>query len=291
MRTLIPLFFLLACQDASSKKEMVPGSLPTNGQSFAKVNDVPLSQKTIDAILNRIPEAKKAELMEQGILAQMKDQLITTELIYQKAIEAKLHETEESKITMALAQREVLVNSYIQQQLDTRLTDEKLQEAYNDRLVQYQKQEADLSMIMVDAEELANNLKTQIDGGADFAELAKANSVDPKAKETGGNMGSINLQQLPPMLKDPVSKAKEGDVVGPLNLMGKFAIIKVHKLVSSVTPFAEVKDSLKESLSRTESQLIVEELKSTAKIEQDVEEKKEEPAIPAAPAEAPAETK
>ena len=276
MRSIIPFLFLLACQETTSEQNTVPGALPTDGESFAKVNDIPLSKKTIDAIMNRIPAGKKEELMAQGVLTQMQDQLITTELIYQKAIADKLHESEESKITMALAQREVLVNAYIQQALDARLTDAKLQEAYNERLVQYQKSEADMSMIMVSDEALATKLKADIDGGADFTALAKEHSEDPKAKETGGDMGTLNLQQLPPMLKDPVSKAKDGDIVGPINLMGKFAVIKVKKVVSSVTPFEEVKDSLKESLSRTESQVIVEELKSSAKIEQDAPEKKEE---------------
>jgi peptidyl-prolyl cis-trans isomerase C len=273
--TLIPFLFLLACQETSST-ETVPGSLPTGGESFATVNDVPLSQNTIDAIMSRIPASKKEELLAQGVLTQMKEQLITTELIYQKAIEEKLHESKENKITMALAQREVLVNAYIQKKLDERLTDTKLQDEYNNRLVQYQKSEADLSMIIVADESLSNSLKSQIDGGADFSELAKTHSEDAKSKETGGNMGMLNMQQLPPMLKDPVSKAKDGEVVGPINLMGKFAIIKVNKLLTSVTPFEEVKDALKGTLSKNESQLIVEELKSTAKIEQEVEEKKEE---------------
>ena len=287
MRSIIPFLFILACQETATKAP-IPGTLPTDGESFAKVNNVPLSKKTIDAIMNRIPAGKKEELMAQGVLSQMQDQLITTELIYQKAIADKLHETEESKITMALAQREVLVNAYIQKELDARLTDVKLQEAYNERLVQYQKTEADMSMIMVSEEALATKLKGEIDGGADFAALAKEHSEDPKAKDTGGAMGTLNLQQLPPMLKDPVSKAKDGEVVGPINLMGKFAVIKVNKVVSSVTPFEEVKDSLKETLSRSESQVIVEELKSSAKIEQDAPAAKEE----AKPAEVkPAEVK
>ena len=291
MRSIIPFLFLLACQETESTNSAIPGTLPTDGESFAKVNDIPLSKKTIDAIMNRIPASKKEELMAQGVLSQMQDQLITTELIYQKAIADKLHETEESKITMALAQREVLVNAYIQKSLDARLTDAKLQEAYNERLVQYQKTEADMAMIMVSDEALATKLKGDIDGGADFSALAKEHSEDPKAKETGGAMGTLNLQQLPPMLKDPVSKAKDGEVVGPINLMGKFAVIKVNKVVSSVTPFEDVKDSLKETLSRTESQAIVEELKSTAKIEQDAPETKEESKEEAKPEEKTADPK
>ena len=183
MRSIIPFLFILACQETATKAP-IPGTLPTDGESFAKVNNVPLSKKTIDAIMNRIPAGKKEELMAQGVLSQMQDQLITTELIYQKAIADKLHETEESKITMALAQREVLVNAYIQKELDARLTDVKLQEAYNERLVQYQKTEADMSMIMVSEEALATKLKGEIDGGADFAALAKEHSEDPKAKAT-----------------------------------------------------------------------------------------------------------
>ena len=137
-------------------------------------------------------------------------------------------------------------------------------------------------------EALATKLKGDIDGGADFAALAKEHSEDPKAKETGGAMGTLNLQQLPPMLKDPVSKAKDGDVVGPIDLMGKFAVIKVNKVVSSVTPFRRRERLFERDTVTNRKPSDCRRTQKHCKIEQDAPEAKEE----AKPAEAkPAEAK
>ena len=271
MRTITSLFLagLFLCTTACGNKttETVPGTLPQNGKSFATVNGKKLTQETIDAILERIPASKRAEYLEQGIVSQMEEQLITTEIIYQKAIEANMHKASENKITLALAQREVLVNSYLQKEIDAVLTDEKLQEAYTERTVRYQKTEADLSALALTDLEKAKELKKLLDEGADFAKIVQENAEDPQAKATGGKMGKMNLANLPPQIKDPLSKAKDGDVIGPISLGGKHTLIKAHTVVSSITPFEEVKESLKEELSREESKNIVEKLKSEAKID------------------------
>lgn len=44
--------------------------------------------------------------------------------------------------------------------------------------------------ILVSSEEKCDELKTQIEGGADFAEVAKANSSCPSSRQ-GGDLGSF----------------------------------------------------------------------------------------------------
>ena len=44
--------------------------------------------------------------------------------------------------------------------------------------------------ILVPSEEKCNELKAQIEGGADFAEVAKANSTCPSSRQ-GGELGSF----------------------------------------------------------------------------------------------------
>ena len=268
------LFLCTACNETTTSTNAVagetsiPGQLPTTGESFATVNGKKLTKATIDAILERIPEDQRASYLEKGIVAQMEEQLITTELIYQKAIESNIHTKPENEIPLILAQREVLVNGYLQQEIEARLTDEKLQAAYAERAVRYQNTEVELSAIWSDTEEKAKSVQALAQApDADFAALAKEHTVREQEKETGGKMGTVPLSQMPPMLKTPLSAAKDGDVVGPIDLGGKFAIFKVHSKTSKVTPFEEVKQSLKEELARDESQKIVEELKASATIE------------------------
>lgn len=49
--------------------------------------------------------------------------------------------------------------------------------------------------ILVSSEDKCNELKAQIEGGADFAEVAKANSTCPSSRQ-GGDLGSFGPGQM-----------------------------------------------------------------------------------------------
>ena len=67
--------------------------------------------------------------------------------------------------------------------------DAKVQAAYDKQVADFQPQpEFNAAHILVDSEDKAKALKAEIDGGKDFAEVAKANSSDGSAA-TGGDLG------------------------------------------------------------------------------------------------------
>ena len=57
-------------------------------------------------------------------------------------------------------------------------------------------------VIQVEDQAKADELKAQLDGGADFAELAKANSLDTTTKEQGGDAGWAPRDFLPQTQRD-----------------------------------------------------------------------------------------
>jgi parvulin-like peptidyl-prolyl isomerase len=79
-------------------------------------------------------------------------------------------------------------------------------------------------------------------------------------------MGTMDLKQMPPTIKDPVETAKDGDVVGPIDLMGKFAIFKVNSINKGVKEPAEVKEEIKTNLLQEEGKSYVEEIRKNAKV-------------------------
>jgi peptidyl-prolyl cis-trans isomerase C len=56
----------------------------------------------------------------------------------------------------------------------------------------------------VDNEEEAEGLKKELDGGADFAELAKANSTDTGSGAQGGDLGWFGLGMMVKPFEDAV---------------------------------------------------------------------------------------
>ncbi|MBI2381341.1 MAG: peptidylprolyl isomerase SurA [Gammaproteobacteria bacterium] len=72
----------------------------------------------------------------------------------------------------------------------------------------------------------ADELLAKLQGGADFAELAVANSASQEALE-GGDLGWRNLNQLPGLFADAVRKLKKGELAPVLRSPNGFHILKV----------------------------------------------------------------
>ena len=77
------------------------------------------------------------------------------------------------------------------------VTDEALQALYDTKYASAPAaKEYSAQHILVDSEEKATELKAQIDGGADFAELAKTNSSDTGSAVNGGDLGWFGLGMM-----------------------------------------------------------------------------------------------
>ena len=259
------LGFILACGEKA--KEATPGALPESGAVIATVNGTNIHQNTVDTILSQFSEEKIKEFKASGGMEQIKEQLVMTEVLYQAALKANIHQESDVQVAMAMAQRGVLAEALVQSQAEKRASDDKIKSWYDEHLVQFRKNEADLSIIMVQTEEEGNAVKALLDGGADFAATAKEKSLDPRTKDNGGSMGKMDLRQLPPAMRTPIEAAEAGALVGPISLMGSWAVFKLNSKDTGVTPLEEVKDEVKENLMREESQAYVEEIRAAAKIE------------------------
>ncbi|MBD1602293.1 peptidylprolyl isomerase [Pseudomonas typographi] len=69
--------------------------------------------------------------------------------------------------------------------------------------------------ILVASEAQCNELKTQIEGGADFAELAKAHSSCPSSRQ-GGDLGTFGPGQMVKAFDEVVFSAPVNTVQGPV---------------------------------------------------------------------------
>ena len=80
--------------------------------------------------------------------------------------------------------------------------------------------------ILVSTEEECQALKDQIEGGADFADLAKKHSSCPSGKE-GGDLGEFGPGQLVPEFDSVVFSAEHGVVQGPVKTQFGYHLLEV----------------------------------------------------------------
>lgn len=69
-------------------------------------------------------------------------------------------------------------------------------------------------------------LRARIDGGADFAELARENSDDTATKATGGELGWFNHDQYGTEFGDQVAKLQDGQVSEPFKTEAGWHLLK-----------------------------------------------------------------
>lgn len=80
--------------------------------------------------------------------------------------------------------------------------------------------------ILVNTREKCQDIKKQIENGADFAELARAHSRCPSGQE-GGNLGEFFPGQMVKEFDQVVFSEKVGEVHGPVQTEFGFHLIEI----------------------------------------------------------------
>jgi peptidyl-prolyl cis-trans isomerase C len=84
--------------------------------------------------------------------------------------------------------------------------------------------------ILVESKQECDDLKTQIDAGGDFADLAAEHSLCPSGEE-GGALGEFSPGQMVPEFDRVVFSAPIGVVQGPLRTQFGWHLVEVTKRV------------------------------------------------------------
>ena len=126
-------------------------------------------------------------------------------------------------------------------------TNDDLQSLYDDNADLYTNPERRRAQhILVESEELANDLLDQINQGADFADLAKANSEDSSSNEEGGDLGFFEKELMGAEFDEAVFAMNIGDVSDVVATdYGYFHIIKLTDIEpETMQTFDQVEEQL-----------------------------------------------
>lgn len=148
------------------------------------------------------------------------------------------------------------------------VTDEALQKAYDDRFKDAAPQtEYNAAHILVATKEEADAIKAELDGGADFAELAKAKSTDTGSGANGGDLGWFGLGMMVKPFEDAVVAAKVGEVTGPIQSDFGFHLILVKETrVAEKPTLDQLRDELAAEVENAAINAKIEELTKGAAV-------------------------
>jgi peptidyl-prolyl cis-trans isomerase C len=96
----------------------------------------------------------------------------------------------------------------------------------------------------------AEEVKGQLQNGADFAELAREFSQDPGSAEQGGDLGCLGQGETVPNFEEALFGAQQGEIVGPVETEFGYHVIEVTEIrEQSTQPLEEVEAQISEQLS------------------------------------------
>lgn len=139
------------------------------------------------------------------------------------------------------------------------VTDEELQSEYQQRQASFAPQnERHVAHILVEispdqddeaALAKAESIKSRLDQGAAFDELAKAESDDIGSAQSGGDLGNVTTGMLSEPFDNAMLALKPGDVSEPVRTEFGYHIIKLISETESTMPsFEELKRSLEDDI-------------------------------------------
>ncbi|WP_044338789.1 peptidylprolyl isomerase [Rossellomorea aquimaris] len=135
-----------------------------------------------------------------------------------------------------------------------------------------QNEQVEASHILVEDEKTAQEVKTKLDDGGDFAELAKEYSTDTSNAESGGELGFFAKGEMVTEFDDKAFAMKKGEISEPVKTEFGYHIIKVTDKKEAKEAVLddhkeEIKDILFDQALQTEYGTWLEEQKEDYKIE------------------------
>ncbi|NEY90032.1 peptidylprolyl isomerase [Tabrizicola oligotrophica] len=215
---------------------------PTADTVVATVNGTAITLGHMIVAREALPEQYKSlppDVLFKGIL----DQLVQQTALEQ-SMEGKL--TRRDTLQVENDKRGYVSSRALEAVVLGAVTDEALQAAYDARFKDAAPQtEYSASHILVADEAKAAELLTQLEGGADFAELAKANSTDTGSGANGGDLGWFGLGMMVKPFEEAVVAAEVGKVVGPVKTDFGFHLILVKETRIAAQPtLDDIRDEL-----------------------------------------------
>lgn len=213
----------------------------------ATVNGTDITLGHMLVLRQRLPQQYQQlppNVLFDGIL----DQLVQQTLLGEQVDEL----SPRSQITLENETRAIRATDALNSVVNTAMTDEAVQAAY-DRLYGNAEAETEYnaSHILVETEEEAATLVTELESGADFAELAMEKSTGPSGPR-GGELGWFGAGAMVAPFEEAVLALEVGAISAPVQTQFGWHVIKLNETRVLDTPTLEdVRAELEESVQTT----------------------------------------
>ncbi|MGR8934437.1 MAG: peptidylprolyl isomerase [Gammaproteobacteria bacterium] len=257
----------------------------TKEQAVAVVNGQFISKAALENLQKEIAQRNGGQSIPAKTLLE---ELVKQEILIQEANKENLQNSPEVVNRLETIKRSLLSQAALQKYLDAHpITDADLKAEYDKKVGSENAIEYKARHILLKTEAEAKKIIEQLKKGAKFEDLAKKNSTEPGAKESGGDLGWFTANQMVAPFSEAVVAMENGKYsTTPVQTQfGWHVILREDSRTPTPPPFESVKEQLRPMLQREKIQAYIESLRNQAKVETFLpEEKPAAPAVENAPA-------
>ncbi len=234
----------------------------------AKVGTLEITQSELDlAVQNLDPQL--AQLPDEQKKVAALSGAIDVKLLASGALAEGVDKTDDFKKRMAYIGDRELHNAFFRKHVVEATTDEEVKARYDKEIAALPKQEeVKAAHILVKTEDEAKAVIAELDGGKDFAAIAKEKSQDSN-KDDGGDLGWFGPGRMVPEFEEAALGLEKGAYTKtPVKTQFGFHVIKLEDKRDAPPPaFEQVQDQVKQLVMRDKYVAILEKAKADQKIE------------------------
>jgi peptidyl-prolyl cis-trans isomerase C len=245
-------------------QETAPGDNPV----VATVDGAPVHRAEVEAAARALPDQMR-QMPMQMLYGVLLDRVIDFRLLANEAERQKVGDDPAVGPALAEARAAVLREFLIQRTIEEGLTEEKLRARYEAKKAEegFVREEVHARHILVPTEDEAKAVIEELQGGADFGEVAQARSTGPSGP-AGGDLGFISREQVVPEFAEAAFALNAGETSQePVQTQFGWHVIDVLERRSVEPTYDETAPQLRQELAREIVTALVEDLRSGAEIE------------------------
>lgn len=228
----------------------------------ATVNGTEITLGHMIVMKQRLPQQYQ-QLPPNVLFDGVLDQLVQQTLLGQQVETMSMG----SQLVLDNEERALRASEELTTAIEAAMTDEAVQAAYDEAFGSAEPEnEYNASHILVETEEEAQALLAELEGGADFAELAKEKSTGPSGPR-GGALDWFGIGQMVEPFQDAVVALEVGEISEPVQTQFGWHVILLNDTRLKEAPTLEMVESqLREQIQREAIEARVDELTEGSEI-------------------------
>jgi peptidyl-prolyl cis-trans isomerase C len=213
--------------DASAAPAPAPAQ-PDPNAVVATVGGQQITEADLAFAAEDIGQQELQQIPQDQLRAVLLTQMIDLKLMAEAGHAQNLETTDLYKERLGYLTDKSLRRVFTKQAVSDTITQADIQAAYDKAVAAMPAvDEVHARHILVSSEDDAKAIKAQLDGGADFATLAKEKSIEPGAKDSGGDLGYFTQDKMVKPFADAAFALKVNQISDPIQTQFGWHIIQV----------------------------------------------------------------